>query len=283
MVFSILNGFKIKIEITMKLTSMKNFIAPVIFAVLIPAFMAAGCAKTGHYERGMELLKDKQYPEAITEFQKIDAGERQFRLAQSKIAYIQGLQAFNDSLFSAAEVQLVRVTNDDEFYHESQLMIDKINQRRLSSLIPETDTLIVREEEIGSKGEEKAQDKVKVEIETDIDITKKFSAQQRSLIENFQSAYTSGYSAASDSKKKYLDDMRSIAERLNALSYNAKEKDPEALELRKRSTAWMNKRIEFIQKLISDRSEKETNTSRSLKEEGDKLYYSVTQQLKKTK
>ncbi len=77
--------------------------------------------------------------------------------------------------------------------------------------------------------------------------------------------------------------MRSIAERLNALSYNAKEKDPEALELRKRSTAWMNKRIEFIQKLISDRSEKETNTSRSLKEEGDKLYYSVTQQLKKTK
>ena len=252
----------------------------IIFSVLVISFFT-GCSKTGHYEKGMELLSERKYVEAISEFQKIDAGERDFRLAQSKIAYLQGLQSFNDSLFSAAEVQLVRVAGDDEFYHESQLMLDKINKRKLSTLIPKTDTLIVREEETGSKGEEKTQDKVKVETETDIDITKKFSQQQRSLIENFQSAYANAYSASNDSKKKYLDDMRSISERLNALSYNAKEKDPSALELRKRATAWMNKRIEFIQKLIQDRSEKETNTSRSLKEEGDKLYYGVTQLLKK--
>ena len=153
--------------------------AAVILTIL---FFFAGCSSTGHYEKAMDHLKNKQYPEAIAEFQKIDAGERQFKLAQSKIAYIQGLQAFNDSLFSAAEIQLARVSSDDEYYHESQLMIDKINQRRLSSFIPNTDTLIIREEEIGSKGEEKKQDKVKVETENDINITKKFSAQQRSLI-----------------------------------------------------------------------------------------------------
>ena len=45
----------------------------------------------------------------------------------------------------------------------------------------------------------------------------------------------------------------------------------------------MNKRIEFIGRLIKDNTAAETNTSRSLKEEGDKLYYSVTQQIKKTK
>ena len=237
----------------------------------------------GHYEQGKEYISKKQYTLAISEFQKINAGEKDFRLAQSKINYIQGLLSFNDSLFETAEVQLVKVASDDEFYHESQLMLDKINKRKLSTLIPRTDTLIVREEETGSKGEEKTKDKIKVEVETDFDITKKFTSQQRSLIENFQSAYANAYSAAVDSKKKYLDDMRSIAERLNALSYEAKEKDPSALELKKRTTSWMNKRIEFIQKIIKEKTEKETNTSRSLKEEGDKLYFAVTEQLKKLK
>lgn len=253
-----------------------------IIYLLVFVLCIAGCAKTGHYEKGMELLKGKQYPEAISEFQKIDAGEKDFRLAQSKIAYIQGLQAFGDSLFSAAEVQLVRVSGDDEYYHESQLMLDKINQRKLSNTIPKTDTLIVREEVIGTKDEEKSKDKIKVETETDLDKTKKFTARQLDLIEKFESLYRSAYTAGVESKSNYLSNMRSIASRLNALDYGAKEKDADALELKQKANLWMNKRIEFINRLINDNTVKETNTSRSLKEEGDKLYYSVTQQIKKT-
>ncbi|HMQ79630.1 MAG TPA: hypothetical protein PKE39_10615 [Ignavibacteria bacterium] len=254
-----------------------------LILVLIIILTAAGCSKTGHYEKGKELLAKKQYPEAIAEFQKIDAIEKDYRLAQSKIAYIQGLQSFNDSLFSAAEVQLVRVASDDEYYHESQLMLDKINQRKMSSIIPKTDTLIVREEIIGSKGEDKSQDKVKAETESDLDKTAKFTAQLRDLIEKFESLYQSAYTSGVSSKENYLTNMRSVASRLNALDYGAKEKDANALELKQRATAWMNKRIEFIGRLIKDNTAKETNTSRSLKEEGDKLYYSVTQQIKKTK
>ncbi len=243
----------------------------------------AGCSSTGHYEKGMELLKDRQYPEAISEFQKIDAGEKDFRLAQSKIAYIQGLQAFNDSLFSAAEVQLVRVTNDDEFYHESQLMLDKITKRKNDLYIPKTDTLVIREEEQGSKGKEKTDDKVKVEVETDADLTKKFIKQETELIEKFESLYQSAYTASVESKSNYLSNMKSVASRLNALDYGAKEKDAEALELKQKATAWMNKRIDFVNQLIKDKAIKESNTSRSLKEEGDKLYFGVTQQMKKVK
>ena len=254
-----------------------------LILVLIIILTAVGCSKTEPYEKGKELLAKKQYTEAIAEFQKIDAIEKDYRLAQSKIAYIQGLQSFNDSLFSAAEVQLVRVASDDEYYHESQLMLDKINQRKMSSIIPKTDTLIVREEIIGSKGEDKSQDKVKAETESDLDKTAKFTAQLRDLIEKFESLYQSAYTSGVSSKENYLTNMRSVASRLNALDYGAKEKDANALELKQRATAWMNKRIEFIGRLIKDNTAAETNTSRSLKEEGDKLYYSVTQQIKKTK
>lgn len=252
-----------------------------IIYLLVFVLCIAGCSKTGHYEKGMEFLKGKQYPEAISEFQKIDAGEKDFRLAQSKIAYIQGLQAFGDSLFNAAEVQLLRVTNDDEYYHESQLMLDKISQRKMNSYIPKTDTLVIREE-TGSKGEENLKEKIKVETETDAELTEKFIRQEIELIKNFESLYQSAYSAGVESKSNYLSNMRSIVSRLNALDYGAKEKDADALELKQKANIWMNKRIEFISRLIKDNTVNETNTSRSLKEEGDKLYYSVTQHMKKT-
>jgi hypothetical protein len=268
-----------------KLNINKRISARIYCAAVFITFLVlfTGCSSTGHYEKAMDHLKNKHYPEAIAEFQKINASEKDYRLAQSKIAYVQGLQAFNDSLFSAAEIQLARVTGDDEFYHEAQLMIDKINQRRLSSFTPNTDTLIIREEEIGSKGEEKKQDKVKVEVETDADLTKKFIKQETELIEKFESLYQSSYTASVESKSNYLSNMKSVASRLNALDYGAKEKDAEALELKQKATTWMNKRIDFVNQLIKDKAIKESNTSRSLKEEGDKLYYGVTQQMKKVK
>ncbi|NOS83649.1 MAG: hypothetical protein HOP31_00785 [Ignavibacteria bacterium] len=254
-----------------------------IFLMLIMIFTIAGCSNTGHYENGKEFLAKKQYPEAISEFQKVETGNKDFRLAQSKIAFIQGLQAFNDSLFNAAEVQLTRVASDDEYYHESQLMLDKISQRKINAYIPKTDTLIIREEETGSKGKEIPKEKIKVEVKTDAELTKEFIKQEIDLIEKFESLYQSAYTASVESKSNYLSNMKSVASRLNALDYGAKEKDANALDLKQKATSWMNKRIDFISRLISDKTIKETNTSRSLKEEGDKMYYSVTQQMKKTK
>jgi hypothetical protein len=143
--------------------------------------------------------------------------------------------------------------------------------------------LIIREEITGTKGNEKSKENVKIEVETDETLTKKFISQEKDLIEKFESLYQSAYSAGVDSKKNYIDNMKSVVTRLNALSYNAKEKDAEALELKQKAVSWMNKRVDFINRLISDNSVKETNTSRSLKEEGDKMYYGVTLQMKKIK
>lgn len=253
-----------------------------IFLLMLLIIISAGCSTAGHYEKGKEHLSQKQYTDAIAEFQKVESGDKDFRLAQSKIAFIQGLQSFNDSLFNSAEVQLARVAGDDEYYHEAQLMLDKIIQRKNNVYIPKTDTLVIRDEETGSKGYEKPKENINAEVKTDAELTKEFINKEKELIEKFESLYQSAYSAAIGSKSNYLNSMKSVASRLNALDYGAKEKDAEALELKQKAVVWMSKRVEFITKLINDNSIKETNTSRSLKEEGDKLYYGVKQQIKKT-
>lgn len=258
-------------------------ISHLILIPVLTAIIFTACATNNHYENGKEYLNNKRYTEALSEFQQVPSGEKNYRLSQSKIAYIQGLQSFNDSLFNSAEVQLQKVAGDDEYFHEAQLMLDKINQRKNVTQLPKTDTLIIREEITGTKGNEKSKENVKIEVETDETLTKKFISQEKDLIEKFESLYQSAYSAGVDSKKNYIDNMKSVVTRLNALSYNAKEKDAEALELKQKAVSWMNKRVDFINRLISDNSVKETNTSRSLKEEGDKMYYGVTQQMKKIK
>ena len=256
-------------------------LAKVMAAALVLVFMAAGCSGNKSYETGLELLKGKKYTEAIAEFQKVPTGDKNFRLAQSKINYIQGVMAFDDSLFSAAELRLEKVEADDEYFHDSQLMIDKILQRNKITEAPKTDTLIIREEVTGIKGREKETEKETVKAKTDAEMTAAYVKQTKNLIDQFESLYQSGYKASVESKSNYLSNMSSVSGKLRGLSYNAKEKDAEAMELNKKAASWMNKRIEFISRLIKDNSAAETNTSRSIKEEGDKLYYAVNQQMKK--
>ncbi len=258
-----------------------NFRTPIASILLFIVLLISGCSKTDHYQNGKDYLSSKKYAEAISEFQQVKADDKDFRLAQSKIGYIQGLQAFNDSLFQAAEVQLQKVVSEDEFYHESLLMLDKIAQSRKLSETPRKDTLIIKQEITEHKSEEEPDPKIKVT--TDAEITKKFVTQMTSLIEKFESLYETAHTTSVDSKKNYLANMQSLQRSFSGLDYNAKEKSADAIELKNKTTAWMNKRIEFISRLIYDNTVQETNNSRSLKEEGDKMYIGVTTQMKKTR
>lgn len=98
----------------------------IIVIVAIVFFLTSGDSQ---YEKGDVLLKQKQYSEALAEFQKVTSSDKEFRMAQSKINYINGLRAFNEGLKQEAKVHLVKVTLEDEYYHEAQLMLEKINTR----------------------------------------------------------------------------------------------------------------------------------------------------------
>ncbi len=260
-----------------------SHLVKVMAAAVVLFFIAAGCSGNRSYETGIELLKEKKYTEAIEQFQKVPAGEKNFRLAQSKINYIQGVMAFDDSLFRAAELRLEKVEADDEYFHDAQLMIDKILQRNKITEAPKIDTLIIREEVTGIKGREKETEKETVKAKTDAEITAAFVKQTKNLIEQFESLYQSGYKAPVDSKSNYIKNMSTVSGKLKGLTYIAKEKDAEAIELNKKAAVWMNMRVEFLSKLIKENSVTETNTSRAIKEDGDKMYYAVNQQMKKVK
>lgn len=262
-------------------SSLQLFSALSFFVILI--YFVSGCSTVGHYEKGKEYLSNKQYTEAISEFQKVEAGDKEFKLAQSKINYIQGLQAFNDSLFQSAEVLLLKVDTSDEFYHDSQLMLEKMRMSKTTNTETRKDTLIIKHEETSNKGREKIEGKEKITGKTDAEITKKYVEQQENLIYKFESLYQSAHTASVESKKDYMNNMQSVLSQINSLSYNAKEKDAGALELKQKAASWMNKRISFINRLVVDNTVSETASSRSIKEEGDKMYYAVTSQLKKVK
>jgi hypothetical protein len=260
-----------------------TFTSLLVSIFIVTILFISGCSENNHYKNGKDYLSAKKYPEAISEFQQVTAEDKDFRLAQSKINYIQGLQAFNDSLFQAAEVQLLKVVSEDEYYHESLLMLDKIAQNRKLTETTRKDTLVIKQEITERKNAEEPNPKIKVTSVTDAEITKKYVSQMAGLIDKFESLYQTAHTTTVDSKKNYLSNMQSVQRSLSGLDYNAKEKSADALELKSKTAAWMSKRIEFISRLINDNTIQETNNSRSMKEEGDKMYYGVTTLLKKIK
>ncbi len=123
------------------------------------------------------------------------------------------MQAFNDSLKQVAEVHLLKVDSDDEYYHNSQLMLDKLRQSKVTTIAPQKDTVIIKHETTINKGREKPEEKVTAQ--TDAELTKKYVAQSENLINKFESLYQSGYTATVESKKNYVSNMQSVLGQLN--------------------------------------------------------------------
>ena len=120
-----------------KNNSRKIFV-PAKMIILLIAILFIGCSSDSQYEKGNKFLKQKQYTESLSEFQKIGSEDKNYLSAQSKINYINGLQAYNAGLMIEASVYLAKVTTDDEYYHDSQLMIDNINKSGNTSAIEST-------------------------------------------------------------------------------------------------------------------------------------------------
>lgn len=257
----------------------------IVLVLIVAAVLIYVFTKDSHYEKASEYLKNKQYTEALVEFQKIDPGEKDYNKAQSKINYINGLTSYNMKLYAAALTYLSKVTPEDEYFHDAQLMLENINKSaeddklkaKLDSLSRFKDTVIVRQETSEPKG---GNNNIS-EALSDNELNKRYFAKLKNIINNFETNYQSAAVAEVVSKKSYIDKMEAIRRDLINSAYDAKEKDPVLIQLKNDINTWADKRIAYINRLISENSVRETNTSRSLKEEGDKLYLRVKSQLNK--
>ncbi len=267
--------------------SNRNIIITVIagIAVIIAVVFYLNQTGTSHYDKGAELLKDKQYSEALSEFQKVEPGDKNFAQAQSKINYINGLIAYNNGLIPDATVYLSKVAPDDEYYHDSQLMLQKIADRnsqenlqsQIDSLKRKKDTVVIKVKTPDEK-EKEARHNL-----TDAQINKNYISGAEGMINKFEPLYESAKGSSVESKKQFVKDMSSVYSQFSSLSYNAVNKDGDITELQRLTGSWMNKRISFINKLIAENSISETNNSRASKEEGDKAYNIMMNLLHKVK
>jgi hypothetical protein len=261
------------------------YLSIVILGILVAILLVVVLSRDSHYEQGNMYLREKRYAEALSEYQKVEASDKDFRMAQSKINYINGYQAYSMNLYPAAELYLSKVASDDEYYHDSQMMLDKIRlvtqNNKLDTVISRKDTVIVRQETTTKEGgNNTGTNKPAV---SDAEFNKRFYTKLNGIIGSFESQYQSAAVAQVTSKRDYLAKMESIRRDLINSVNDAKEKDGDLTQLRNDINTWVDKRIAYINKLIAENSVSTTNTSRSLQEEGDKLYFRVTTQRNKVK
>lgn len=265
------------------------YVTLVALSLSISAIYLNGCKTTAHsdYEKGVELLKDKQYTEALEEFAEVESGDPNYRLAQSKISYIHGLRAFNDSLMSEARTYLVKVESDDEYYHDSQLMIEKIDQslayhQNETAMLAtktgtDTTTVVIKEEVV----QQTSPPEKKEPVVTDRQINSTHASQLEGIIRRFETSFQSARNAPVTSKSSLLANMRSIEAEFYNLAYRSN--DPNVLELRRLMSSWMSKRISFVNQQIAENTVGESESSRQIRADGDNMYYSVNNQLRKVK
>ena len=259
----------------------RNTLLIVFSALAVAAIVILIIVFTGksYYEKGDEYLSQGQYSEALAEFQKVEPGNNNYNAAQSKINYIMGMQAFNQGAKKEAITYLTKVQPLDVNYQSAQVMLEKVN-----STLKQSDLEALSESLASGKDSNLIAEEIPRRTEKPVDeVSKKYVSAVENLINKFEALYMSGKTAGLDSKQDYLHQMNTVYEELSKLQYNALEKNSMVVELKRLTAVWMEKRMNFIDKLIRDGSVSETASSRSLLEESDKAYNILMSQLNKVK
>ncbi|HMS32823.1 MAG TPA: hypothetical protein PKC91_01945 [Ignavibacteria bacterium] len=235
------------------------------------------------YEKGMGLLNNKNYSEALVEFQKVDPADEEFEIAQSKINYIKGITAFDKGSRSEALMLLAKVDKSDQHYRETQLLIEKINFDKTHvdlETLSQKINLHSGEEMSEMNITETDPEKVN-EAEPNSALTNNNSALTEplyNLISQFEYQYKSAEAPASITKIENLRIMDSLYT-YHIHSNLSRKGDAALIEIKRTAESWMRLRIDLVNELIRNNSD-ETKTIAMIKEEGDKLYSKLLTLLK---
>ncbi len=261
------------------------FLLLVIITVIIAGYFYL---RESDYEKGVNFYKDRKYTEALYEFQKVDPDNKDFSNAQSKINYINGLTSFNKGREQEAFVFLSKVNSDDEYYNDARLMLEKLNEVSTGNELPQTgtlsnnkDTVIIKKEFTGTP--KKVVEPPDPKKQADLELSKKYVSDAANSVSGFENLYQSAKSAPLSSKSDYGRNLESVNKQFISLKYTAENKNGGVMELKRMISEWMSKRIAFIRQLISEKSVNETEQSRPLREEGDRLYTAMMNQMSKVK
>lgn len=235
------------------------------------------------YEKGMALLNNKNYSEALVEFQKVGPDDEEFKMAQSKINYINGITAYEKGNRSEALMLFTKVEKSDQYYRETKLLIEKINYDKtrvdlesLSQRINLNEGMEPSEKNITETDAEKVN-----EAESNTALTNnnnKSTEPLQKLISQFEYQYKAAEAPGSITKKENLRTMDSLYT-YHVNSNLSRKGDAALIEIKRTAESWMKLRIDLVNELIRNNSD-ETKTITMIKEEGDKLYSKLLNLLK---
>ena len=245
----------------------------ILLVILILIFTLSG---ETNYEKGMKYLHEKQYTEALFEFQKINPDEKDFKMAQSKINYIKGLEAYNKNVSAEALALLMKVDPSDQYYRESKLMIDNINMEDKSSILESLsqkvnevrDTVIIKEQPVYTESESANDNNAKSSMANEYKLH--LNDIQKQIV-NFEDQYQSALTESDASMKISLKTLDSLYNNYT-VAYTSGQSNVRIIEINNTVSSWMQKRIDLISELASDNSKDLTETARMIKEKGDKEY-----------
>jgi hypothetical protein len=110
-----------------------------IFITILGVSVVILITRSTDYEHGVNYLRDNDLNSALIEFKKVQTDDRNYEMAQSKINYINGVIEYDNSNLVSAQSYLSQVEENDEFYNESRLMLERIKASQktadLNSLI----------------------------------------------------------------------------------------------------------------------------------------------------
>lgn len=235
------------------------------------------------YEKGMSLLNNKNYSEALFEFQKVGPDKEEFVMAQSKINYINGITALNEGRKSEALMLLAKVEKSDQYYRETKVLIEKINNEKtrvdLESLSQKINLQVDKLETVKNSIDSAAVQVNEAESKTNLTDNNINSYKPlQNLISQFEYQYKAAETPGSITKKENLRIMDSLY--VYQVNSNLTRKGDAALiEIKRTAESWMRMRIDLVNELIRNNSE-DTKTIVMIKEEGDKLYSKLLTLLK---
>lgn len=252
-----------------------------ISAVIVLLFFLIN--RDSDYEKGMSLLNNKNYSEALFEFQKVGPDKEEFVMAQSKINYINGITALNEGRKSEALMLLAKVEKSDQYYRETKVLIEKINNEKtrvdLESLSQKINLQVDKLETVKNSIDSAAVQVNEAESKTNLTDNNINSYKPlQNLISQFEYQYKAAETPGSITKKENLRIMDSLY--VYQVNSNLTRKGDAALiEIKRTAESWMRMRIDLVNELIRNNSE-DTKTIVMIKEEGDKLYSKLLTLLK---
>ena len=97
-----------------------------LFTIMLVAVIIILINRSTDYEHGVLYMHSNDLNAAMVEFQKIPPDDRMYEMAQSKMNYINGLNAYNKNDTEQANSYLSKVDESDEYYPDAKLMLDRI-------------------------------------------------------------------------------------------------------------------------------------------------------------